>query len=103
MQSLTVIPKGDMEMSDQKNKTTQAMPDSSLEPSRRAFLKTLAAGTAIGSVGALAPSIVMGQGSDTIKIGFITSLTGPYAVEAQGQIKGAELAIKEFNDAGGLK
>ena len=30
-------------------------------------------------------------------------LTGPYGVEAQDQVRCAELAIKELNDAGGLK
>ena len=40
---------------------------------------------------------------DTIKIGFIVPLTGAFSVEAQAQVKGAELAVKEFNDAGGLK
>src|SRR5215210_5438267 len=91
------LPKGDLDMSDLKNKASDATLESNMTPSRRVFLKTLAAGTAIGTIGSLAPSIVLGQGGDTIKIGFMTSMTGPYSVEAQGQIKGAELAIKEFN------
>lgn len=37
-----------------------------------------------------------------IKIGLPVPLTGPYGAEAQDQVKNAELAIKEFNDAGGL-
>jgi len=40
--------------------------------------------------------------ADTIKIGFPTPLTGPFSAEAQDQVKAAELAIKEFNDAGGF-
>ena len=40
--------------------------------------------------------------SETIKIGFPTPLTGPFSAEAQDQVKAAELAIKEFNDAGGF-
>ena len=40
--------------------------------------------------------------SDTIKIGFPVPLTGPFSAEAQDQVKAAELAIKEFNDAGGF-
>ena len=40
--------------------------------------------------------------TDTIKIGFPTPLTGPFSAEAQDQVKAAELAIKEFNDAGGF-
>lgn len=65
---------------------------------RRRFLATLAAGAA----GVAAPSIAVSQGSNPIRIGFVTALTGPYSVEAQWQVRGAELAVREFNDAGGL-
>jgi branched-chain amino acid transport system substrate-binding protein len=37
-----------------------------------------------------------------IKIGFPTPLTGAFSAEAQDQVRSAELAIKEFNDAGGF-
>jgi branched-chain amino acid transport system substrate-binding protein len=37
-----------------------------------------------------------------IKIGFPVPLTGPYGTEAQDQVRAAELAIAEFNEAGGL-
>ncbi|NIF85793.1 ABC transporter substrate-binding protein [Comamonas sp. Tr-654] len=37
-----------------------------------------------------------------IKIGLPVPLTGPYGAEAKDQVKNAELAVKEFNDAGGL-
>lgn len=37
-----------------------------------------------------------------IKIGLPVPLTGPYGAEAQDQVRNAELAVKEFNDAGGL-
>lgn len=40
--------------------------------------------------------------SETIKIGFPTPLTGPFSAEAQDQVRAAELAIKEFNNAGGF-
>lgn len=40
--------------------------------------------------------------SGPIKIGFPAPLTGPFVVEAQDQVRSAELAIKEFNDAGGF-
>jgi branched-chain amino acid transport system substrate-binding protein len=40
--------------------------------------------------------------AETIKIGFPVPLTGPFSAEAQDQVKAAELAIKEFNDAGGF-
>jgi branched-chain amino acid transport system substrate-binding protein len=38
----------------------------------------------------------------TIKIGFPVPLSGPYSAEAQDQVRCAQLAIKEFNDAGGF-
>ena len=37
-----------------------------------------------------------------IKIGFPVPLTGPYGTEAQDQVRCAQLAVAEFNDAGGL-
>lgn len=37
-----------------------------------------------------------------IRIGLPVPLTGPYGAEAKDQVRNAELAIKEFNDAGGL-
>jgi len=37
-----------------------------------------------------------------IRIGFPTPLTGPYASEAQNQVMAAQVAIEEFNEAGGL-
>ena len=40
--------------------------------------------------------------SSTIRIGFPVPLTGPFSAEAQDQVRAAELAIKEFNDAGGF-
>ncbi len=36
-----------------------------------------------------------------IRIGFPVPLTGPFSSEAQDQVRAAELAVKEFNDAGG--
>ncbi|HET6839732.1 MAG TPA: ABC transporter substrate-binding protein [Bradyrhizobium sp.] len=37
-----------------------------------------------------------------IKIGFPVPLTGPYGTEAQDQVRAAQVAIAQFNDAGGL-
>jgi branched-chain amino acid transport system substrate-binding protein len=39
--------------------------------------------------------------SGPIRIGFPVPLTGPFSSEAQDQVRAAELAVKEFNDAGG--
>lgn len=40
--------------------------------------------------------------AQTIKIGLPIPLTGPYGAEAKDQARNAELAVKEFNAAGGL-
>ena len=37
-----------------------------------------------------------------IKIGFPTPLTGAFSAEAQDQVRAAEIAVKEWNDAGGF-
>jgi len=61
---------------------------------RRTLLGTAAAGLA-------APAVLRAQDS-TIKIGFPVPLTGPYGAEAQDQVRCAQLAVAEFNEAGGL-
>lgn len=40
--------------------------------------------------------------AQTIKIGLPVPLTGPYGAEAKDQVRNAELAVKEFNETGGL-
>jgi branched-chain amino acid transport system substrate-binding protein len=37
-----------------------------------------------------------------LKLGFIAPLTGPFGAEAQDQVRGAAIAVSEFNAAGGL-
>ncbi len=67
---------------------------------RRQALQTLAGGSL--ALGALTlPRLVQAQ-AEPIRIGFPVPLTGAFAAEAQAVVRGAELAIKEFNDAGGL-
>jgi branched-chain amino acid transport system substrate-binding protein len=68
--------------------------------SRRRLLQAAAAGTALAS-SPFAINIVRAQGAP-IKIGFPTPLTGAFSAEAQDQVRAAELAVKEFNDAGGF-
>jgi branched-chain amino acid transport system substrate-binding protein len=64
---------------------------------RRTFL---VAGTAIAGV-ALLPRV--SGAADPIKLGSIFSLTGSYATIEDPALKGARLAIKQVNDAGGVK
>lgn len=65
--------------------------------SRRTVLAGLGAGAS-----ALAMPWVAKGADDTIRIGFPTPLTGPFAAEARDQVKCAELAVKQFNDKGGI-
>lgn len=80
--------------------TTEPQPSPSTELSRRRMLQAGAAGAALAA-SPFAVNIVRAQGAN-IKIGFLAPLTGPYAPEAQDQVRSAELAVKEFNDAGGF-
>jgi branched-chain amino acid transport system substrate-binding protein len=65
---------------------------------RRAFLAT----TAVGSATLGFPAILRAQSKDPVRIGFPSPLTGPFAVLAEDQKKGAELAVDELNAKGGI-
>ena len=68
-------------------------------PNRRQWLKSLGAGTAVAASPALF-NIARAQGGP-IKIGFPVPLTGAFSAEAQDQVRAAELAVNQFNEAGG--
>ncbi|MGE0340678.1 MAG: ABC transporter substrate-binding protein, partial [Xanthobacteraceae bacterium] len=68
-------------------------------PSRRHVVAGMGAGVALGVVGM--PWIARAQ-TETIRIGFPSPLTGPFGAEARDQVRSAELAVKQFNAAGGL-
>ena len=70
--------------------------------SRRRLVKTVAASAALAATGPFWFNIAHAQ-AGTIKIGFPVPLTGPFGSEAQDQVRAAEIAIKEFNAAGGFK
>ncbi len=70
------------------------------DATRRRLLQAGAAGVAL-SASPFAINIVQAQGTP-IRIGFPVPLTGPFSAEAQDQVRAAELAVKEFNDAGGV-
>ena len=59
--------------------------------------------TLLGASAAMlaAPALVRAQPAP-IRIGFPVPLTGPYGTEAADQVRCAQLAVAEFNDAGGL-
>lgn len=76
------------------------MNHSNPEP-RRKVLKMLAAGGSV-ALGGMSVSRLAQAQVETIRVGFPVPLTGAFAAEAQAVVRGAELAIKEFNDAGGM-
>ncbi len=67
--------------------------------------KLILGATSAAATAATSPfwiNIVHAQSKAPIKIGFPTPLTGPFGTEAQDQVRCAEIAIKEFNESGGL-
>jgi branched-chain amino acid transport system substrate-binding protein len=68
--------------------------------SRRRLLATVAAGTTLAA-SPFRINLLQAQEAN-IKIGFPVPLTGPYGAEAQDQVRAGQLAITQFNDAGGL-
>jgi branched-chain amino acid transport system substrate-binding protein len=68
--------------------------------SRRRLLTTASAGAALAA-SPFRINLLQAQEA-TIKIGFPVPLTGPYGAEAQDQVRAAQVAITQFNDAGGL-
>jgi branched-chain amino acid transport system substrate-binding protein len=68
--------------------------------SRRRLLATAGAGAAL----AASPFRinVLRAEETSIKIGFPVPLTGPYGAEAQDQVRAGQLAVAQFNGAGGL-
>jgi branched-chain amino acid transport system substrate-binding protein len=68
--------------------------------SRRRLLTTVSTGAAL-AVSPFRINLLQAQEAP-IKIGFPVPLTGPYGTEAQDQVRAGQLAITQFNDAGGL-
>lgn len=68
--------------------------------SRRRLLATVGAGAALAA-SPFRINLLQAQEA-TIKIGFPVPLTGPYGTEAQDQVRAGQLAVAQFNDAGGL-
>lgn len=65
--------------------------------SRRAVLAGIG-----GGVGLMAAPAILRAETETIRIGFPTPLTGPFGAEANDQVKSAQLAVKQFNEKGGI-
>jgi len=56
----------------------------------------------VGTAGALSMPWIARAQAETIRIGFPTPLTGPFAAEANDQVRSAQLAVKLANDKGGI-
>ncbi|MEX3010531.1 ABC transporter substrate-binding protein [Hoeflea sp. TYP-13] len=69
--------------------------------SRREIIKSAAAGAAVLGTSPFLFNIARAAG-DPIKIGFPVPLTGPYGSEAKEQARCAQMAVDEFNAAGGM-
>jgi hypothetical protein len=67
--------------------------------SRRRLLTAVGAGTALAVLPFRINRLQAQQAN--IKIGFPVPLTGPYGTEAQDQVRAGQLAVAQFNDAGG--
>ncbi|MGJ4944001.1 ABC transporter substrate-binding protein [Bradyrhizobium sp. HKCCYLS1011] len=63
--------------------------------------RTALAGLSAGALAVAMPRLGRAA-DDTVRIGFPTPLTGPFAAEARDQVKCAELAVKLVNDKGGI-
>src|SRR5947209_18079926 len=67
--------------------------------SRRRLLTTASAGAALAA-SPFRINLLQAQEAN-IKIGFPVPLTGPYGTESQDQVRAGQLAVAQFNDAGG--
>ena len=56
----------------------------------------------LGAAAVLATPAILRAQPAPIRIGFPVPLTGPYGTEAADQVRCANIAIAEFNEAGGL-
>jgi branched-chain amino acid transport system substrate-binding protein len=68
-------------------------------PSKRAFLCSLAAAAVIGAASLVSPA----KAADPIVIGSVLDLSGPVATLGQYAKRGVDIAIAEVNKAGGVK
>jgi branched-chain amino acid transport system substrate-binding protein len=78
------------------------MSEREMKVSRRAVLQTGAAGAAVAA-GTLAMPAVLRAQAPAIKVGVLQPITGALAYDGQQGRKGAELAIRDINAAGGIK
>ncbi|MGR3571563.1 ABC transporter substrate-binding protein [Brevirhabdus sp.] len=70
--------------------------------SRRSFLKTTAAGAAVGTAATGLPGLALAA-EDKVKIGFLAPLTGPVSAWGKPGLDGCQIWAERVNAAGGIK
>jgi len=70
--------------------------------SRETFIKGAGAGAAALSAGIPAFIPRLGEAADTLKIGYVSGISGVYAAEAQSNMRGIALAVEAWNKRGGV-
>ena len=94
---------GRVDRKNQPPRCAESLTHKPKQASRRRLLASASALCAVGALGIGPFRINLARAdSATIPIGFPVPLTGPYALEAQDQVRCAELAVDEFNSEGGL-
>lgn len=73
-----------------------------MQVNRRNLIKWAGAGAAVASSGPLMTGLAQAQDSGPIKLGFIASLTGAQAPLGQPMLMGAQIAVEQINQAGGV-
>lgn len=73
-----------------------------MDTRRRGILKAIAAGAGLAGAGSLVSGTTFAQTTGPIKIGFIASLTGAQAPLGQPMLLGAQIAVDQINQAGGI-
>lgn len=68
---------------------------------RREAIALLGAAAASATVPEALRAAAYAAPAQTVRIGFLSPLTGPYADEASDQVRGATLTVEEHNKAGG--
>ncbi|MDE2572184.1 MAG: ABC transporter substrate-binding protein [bacterium] len=69
---------------------------------RERFVKGVSVGAAALSAGLPAFIPRLGEAAETIKIGQVDSLSGPYSADGLNQVRGADMAVEEWNRRGGV-
>ncbi|MDE2571418.1 MAG: ABC transporter substrate-binding protein [bacterium] len=70
--------------------------------SRERFIKGAGVGAAALSTGIPAFIPRLGEAAETLKIGYVSGITGVYSAEAQSNMRGLELAVEAWNKRGGV-